>query len=170
MHGFPSGIVEATKGNSGDGGDGGDSGGGGGGDSGNGGDGGGGGGGGGDGGGDGDGGGGGGGGGGEVKEVGTVGTEGTEGGGSVGPYRVCTAATEARKRGVIFDLGHGAGSFSWKVAEVCGGEGFWPNTISTDLHTDSCSAPCYDLATAMSEMHYCLMVYGLLGFLFRPLL
>lgn len=58
----------------------------------------------------------------------------------------------AKKKGVVFDVGHGAGSFSWTVAELCAKTGFWPDCISTDLHKESCEAPCYDLTIAMSKM------------------
>ena len=67
-------------------------------------------------------------------------------------YRVRDAAKEARARGVLFDVGHGMGSFSWRVAEVCCQNNFFPDTISTDLHTESCGSPCYDLTTSMSKM------------------
>ena len=67
-------------------------------------------------------------------------------------YTVRQAAREARDRGVLFDVGHGAGSFSWKVAEICAKENFFPDTISTDLHIESCGSPCYDLCIAASKM------------------
>jgi len=67
-------------------------------------------------------------------------------------YTVRQAAREARDRGVLFDVGHGAGSFSWKVAEICANENFFPDTISTDLHIESCGSPCYDLCIAASKM------------------
>jgi len=44
---------------------------------------------------------------------------------------------EARRRGVLFDLGHGGGSFLWPVAKKGMGQGFPPDTISTDLHPSS---------------------------------
>ena len=44
---------------------------------------------------------------------------------------------EARRRGVLFDLGHGGGSFLWPVARSAMAEGFPPDTISTDLHPSS---------------------------------
>lgn len=48
---------------------------------------------------------------------------------------------EARKNGVIFDVGHGGGAFNWTVAEAaCVRQGFWPDTISTDLHKVSSQA------------------------------
>jgi dihydroorotase len=40
---------------------------------------------------------------------------------------------------VLFDVGHGAGSFDFEVAEAAARVGFWPDTISTDIH--SISAP-----------------------------
>lgn len=59
---------------------------------------------------------------------------------------------DARKRGVLFDVGHGHGSFSWKVAETCAKEGFWPDIISSDLHAESVDGPAYDLPTVMTKM------------------
>jgi dihydroorotase len=38
------------------------------------------------------------------------------------------------QNGVIFDVGHGAGAFNWRVAEVACEQGFFPDVISTDLH------------------------------------
>lgn len=58
----------------------------------------------------------------------------------------------ARKNGVLFDTGHGAGSFAWTVAELAAQAGFWPDTISTDLHKESYQGPAYDLPTVMSRM------------------
>ena len=59
---------------------------------------------------------------------------------------------DARKRGVLFDVGHGCGSFSWTVAEICAKEGFWPDIISSDLHVESIDGPAYDLLTVMTKM------------------
>ena len=56
------------------------------------------------------------------------------------------------KRGVLFDVGHGAGSFSWTVAEICAKEGFWPDIISSDLLKESVDGPAYDLLTVMTKM------------------
>ena len=49
-------------------------------------------------------------------------------------------------------MGHGAGSFSWTVAEICAKEGFWPDIISSDLHKESVDGPAYDLLTVMTKM------------------
>lgn len=45
------------------------------------------------------------------------------------------AARRARDRGVLFDVGHGSGSFSFDSAAALTGAGFWPDVISTDLHS-----------------------------------
>ena len=58
---------------------------------------------------------------------------------------------EARERGIIFDVGHGAGSFSWRVCETALAQGFPPATISSDLHTGNLHGPVYDLATTVSK-------------------
>ena len=53
-------------------------------------------------------------------------------------------SNRARDRGVIFDVGHGQGSFDWNVAEgVCCDKKsvFWPDVISTDLHTGNVNGP-----------------------------
>lgn len=47
----------------------------------------------------------------------------------------------ARERGVIFDIGHGCGSFSWDSAQRAFEHHFWPDTISTDLHRYSVEPP-----------------------------
>jgi dihydroorotase len=58
---------------------------------------------------------------------------------------------EARKRGVVFDVGHGAGSFTWRVAEEAFTQGIRPDTISTDLHVMNYNGPVYDMPTTMSK-------------------
>ena len=47
----------------------------------------------------------------------------------------------ARERGIVFDIGHGCGSFSWETAQKAFEHHFWPDTISTDLHRYSVDAP-----------------------------
>jgi dihydroorotase len=67
---------------------------------------------------------------------------------------VRTAALAARRRGVLFDVGHGAGSFSFAVARAALEQGFPPDVISSDLHTYSLLSPVGDLATTMAKfMH-----------------
>jgi dihydroorotase len=58
---------------------------------------------------------------------------------------------EARKRGIIFDVGHGGGSFSWAQAIPAVKQGFVPDSISTDLHTDSMNAGMKDMLNLMSK-------------------
>ncbi|MDZ4802894.1 MAG: amidohydrolase/deacetylase family metallohydrolase [Bryobacteraceae bacterium] len=58
---------------------------------------------------------------------------------------------EGRKRGVIFDVGHGGGSFVYKVAIPLTKAGFWPDSISTDLHIGSMNAGMKDQLNVMSK-------------------
>ncbi len=61
------------------------------------------------------------------------------------------ALFEGRKRGVIFDVGHGGGSFAWRVAVPIIQEGFLPDSISTDLHASSQNASVKDMLNVMSK-------------------
>jgi dihydroorotase len=67
--------------------------------------------------------------------------------GQVEPYVVA-----ARKRGVIFDVGHGGGSFLWRQAVPATKQGFFPDVISTDLHTGSENAGMKDILNVMSKI------------------
>ena len=58
---------------------------------------------------------------------------------------------EARKRGVIFDAGHGGGSFLWRQAVPAMQQGFMPDSISTDLHITSMNAGMKDMLNVMSK-------------------
>ncbi len=66
--------------------------------------------------------------------------------------QVHPAVRAARERGVLFDIGHGMGAFNWTVGEICAAQGFWPDTISSDLHTGSFEGPAYDMPTVMTRM------------------
>jgi dihydroorotase len=66
--------------------------------------------------------------------------------GKVRPYLF-----EARKRGVIFDAGHGAGSFVFRQAVPATQQGFFPDSISTDLHIASMNAGMKDMVNVMSK-------------------
>jgi dihydroorotase len=60
----------------------------------------------------------------------------------------------AHERGVNFDVGHGVASFSFRVAEQALGQGFRPDTISSDLHFYNIEGPVYDLLNVLSKfMH-----------------
>ena len=67
--------------------------------------------------------------------------------GKVAPWMV-----EARRRGVLFDVGHGGGSFLWPVATRAMAQGFVPDTISTDLHSASINIQQSDMPNVMSKM------------------
>ena len=58
---------------------------------------------------------------------------------------------EARKRGVIFDVGHGGGSFVFRQAVPAIRQGFFPDSISTDLHIGSMNAGMKDMVNVMSK-------------------
>lgn len=58
---------------------------------------------------------------------------------------------EAQKRGVIFDVGHGAGSFVFRQAAPAIEQGFLPNSISTDLHYTSMNAGMKNMLNVMSK-------------------
>lgn len=57
----------------------------------------------------------------------------------------------ARERGVLFDLGHGAGSFWLRNAVPAYEQGFGPDTLSTDLYFDNVAGPVYGLTHIMSK-------------------
>ena len=65
--------------------------------------------------------------------------------------KVAPEVLEARQRGVLFDVGHGAGSFSFDVMEQCLKQGFTPDTISSDLYSANVNGPVYDLLTTLSK-------------------
>ncbi|MCW5964448.1 MAG: amidohydrolase/deacetylase family metallohydrolase [Bryobacterales bacterium] len=62
------------------------------------------------------------------------------------------AMRRGRERGVLFDVGHGGGSFYYFVAVPAIEQGFFPDTISTDLHTGSMNRGMKDLSNVMSKM------------------
>jgi dihydroorotase len=66
--------------------------------------------------------------------------------------KVVGAAIDARAAGIKFDVGHGAGSFDFEVAERALEAGFPPDTISTDLHSLSAPAMARDLPWTMSKL------------------
>jgi dihydroorotase len=58
---------------------------------------------------------------------------------------------QARRRGVKFDVGHGGGSFHFRLAEPLTKAGFYPDSISTDMHTPSMNSAMQDMPTTMSK-------------------
>lgn len=65
---------------------------------------------------------------------------------------VIPEAWKARENGVIFDVGHGAGSFRYEIAQRAMEQGFISDVISTDLHTGNLNGPVYDLPTTLSKL------------------
>lgn len=60
---------------------------------------------------------------------------------------------DAVKRGIVFDVGYGGASFNYSQAIPAIKEGFWPTTISTDLHTGSMNASMSDMLRIMSKFY-----------------
>ena len=61
------------------------------------------------------------------------------------------AVLDARARGVLFDVGHGKGSFAFKTARAMLANGFLPDTISSDVHQLCIDGPAYDQVTTLSK-------------------
>lgn len=61
------------------------------------------------------------------------------------------AVLAARKRGVLFDIGHGMGSFSFRTARAMLANGFTPDTISSDVHALCINGPAFDQVTTLSK-------------------
>jgi dihydroorotase len=65
--------------------------------------------------------------------------------------RIREEVLEARRRGVIFDIGHGGGSFGFRTAEGMLAAGFLPDVISSDVHSLSINGPAFDQLVTMSK-------------------
>jgi dihydroorotase len=65
--------------------------------------------------------------------------------------KVKDAVLRARKRGVMFDIGHGKGSFAFKTARGMLANGFYPDTISSDVHALCINGPAFDQVTTLSK-------------------
>ncbi len=65
--------------------------------------------------------------------------------------RLSPVARALRERGVLLDIGHGTGSFSYRVAEAALAEGLLPDIISSDIHQLSVQGPMFDLPTTLSK-------------------
>lgn len=66
--------------------------------------------------------------------------------GKVHPY-----VFKAQNKGIVFDVGHGGGSFVFEQAVPALKQGFFPNSISTDLHTGSMNGGMKDILNVMSK-------------------
>ena len=71
-----------------------------------------------------------------------------------GDGRVFRECFDARDRGVVFDIGHGVGSFAFRVARAALEQGFAPQTISSDIHAYNVAGPVYDQVTTLSKLLY----------------
>jgi dihydroorotase len=65
--------------------------------------------------------------------------------------KVKPAVLDARGRGVLFDIGHGKGSFAFKTARAMLANDFFPDTISSDVHKLCINGPAFDQVTTMSK-------------------
>ena len=65
--------------------------------------------------------------------------------------RVREGCWAARERGVMFDIGHGAGSFAFEVARAMLAGGFPPDVISSDVHALCIDGPAFDQVTTLSK-------------------
>ena len=65
--------------------------------------------------------------------------------------KVNPAIFAAQKKGIIFDIGHGGGSFVWSTAVQAFKEKYYPDSISTDLHIGSMNAGMKDMVNVMSK-------------------
>lgn len=68
-----------------------------------------------------------------------------------GRGQIKPAVHRARDRGVIFDIGHGKGSFAFKTARAMLEQGFEPDVISSDVHTLCIDGPAFDQVTTLSK-------------------
>jgi dihydroorotase len=66
--------------------------------------------------------------------------------------RVRSCVQSAIDKGVNFDVGHGQGSFTWRVARRALEQGLTPGTISSDIHAWNIAGPAFDLATTASKL------------------
>ncbi len=69
-----------------------------------------------------------------------------------GSGAVIEGMKEAQDRGIVIDIGHGGGGFSFIAAERALSEGLLPGNISSDLHTHNIAGPVYDLITTLSKL------------------
>jgi dihydroorotase len=68
--------------------------------------------------------------------------------------KVKKSVRDARARGVLFDVGHGLGSFNFEAARKALADGFVADTISTDIYNLNVNGPVYDMPTTMSKLMY----------------
>ena len=69
-----------------------------------------------------------------------------------GSGRIFDEIVEAREKGIVFDIGHGMGSFGFETAEAMLANGFFPDVISSDVHALCVDGPAFDLLETMSKL------------------
>jgi dihydroorotase len=74
--------------------------------------------------------------------------------------KILDSVWNSMKKGIIFDVGHGMGSFIWDIAESAFEHGFRPDVISSDLHMYNFNGPVFNLATTASKFLYLGMSLG----------
>ena len=65
--------------------------------------------------------------------------------------QVCSIVREKQREGVLLDVGHGSGSFAWRVARPMLDQGVLPDFLGSDLHTYNVHGPVFDLVTTLSK-------------------
>jgi dihydroorotase len=65
--------------------------------------------------------------------------------------RILPVVLDAQRRGVVMDIGHGSGNLSFAVAERAAAAGWFPDTISSDIHSGNVNGPVVDLPTTLSK-------------------
>ena len=68
--------------------------------------------------------------------------------------KIKASVLEARTRGILFDIGHGLGSFNFEAARKALAAGFVADTISTDIYNLNINGPVFDMPTTMSKLMY----------------
>ena len=68
--------------------------------------------------------------------------------------KVVESMKEAQSKGIIIDVGHGAGGFSFKSADKAMSNGLLPSNISSDLHIGNIEGPVFDLLTTLTKFMY----------------
>jgi dihydroorotase len=74
--------------------------------------------------------------------------------------KIKATVMEARARGVLFDVGHGLGSFNFEAARKALAAGFVADTISTDIYNLNINGPVFDMPTTMSKLMHLGMSFG----------
>ena len=65
--------------------------------------------------------------------------------------QVCSIVREKQREGVLLDVGHGSGSFAWRVARAMLDQGVLPDFLGSDLHSYNVHGPVFDLVTTLSK-------------------